>query len=172
MKKILIVVDTQNDFISGNLGFEKGDKVVENILKKVKQYDKQGDEIVFTLDTHDLNYSKTREGKNLPILHCIKGSSGWKVSDSLQPYLTNAKQFEKSTFASIELLHYLKEGNFDEVELVGVVTNICVISNAVMALTALPNAKVIVDSSCVGSGDDQLNDMALQVMKSMHVTVI
>ena len=172
MKKILVVVDTQNDFISGNLGFDKAEQVIDNIVEKVKAYEQKGYEIVFTQDTHNMNYSNTREGKNLPVLHCIKGSLGWKISDKLQPFTKNAKLFEKETFGSLELMEYLKDGNYDEIELVGIVTNICVISNAILALTALPNAKVIVDSSCVGGGDKQLHDMALEVMKSLHVIVI
>ena len=109
MRKVLVVVDMQKDFIDGALGFEGADKIIPGIISKIRDFEGSGDEIVYTLDTHFENYMETQEGKNLPVPHCIKGSDGWGLCNELKPLLEGKKCFEKLTFGSVELAEYLKE---------------------------------------------------------------
>ena len=172
MKKCLIVVDYQNDFVTGSLGFEKAEQLDGRIADKIEKYRNGGWEIVFTFDTHKENYLQTNEGRNLPVEHCIKGTDGHKLyGRTAEMQEESDKCFYKPNFGSAELFEYLRCENFDKVELCGVVTNICVISNAVLAKTALPEAEVLVDSACVASNDDSLNKSALDVMKSLQINV-
>lgn len=172
MKKCLIVVDYQNDFVTGSLGFEKAEQLDDRIADKIVKYRADGWEVVFTFDTHDDNYMHTNEGINLPVEHCIKGTDGHKLYGRTAKMLKESdKCFYKPSFGSAELFEYLRSENFDKVELCGVVTNICVISNAVLAKTALPEAEVSVDTNCVASNDDSLNKSALDVMQSLQINV-
>lgn len=172
MKKCLIVVDYQNDFVSGTLGFPKAITLEPRIAEKIKEYKHCGDDVLFTFDTHDENYLNSAEGKCLPVAHCIKGTVGHELFGDVAKLMeTSDKAFYKSTFGSDELYRYLKSNSYSAVELVGVITNICVISNAILAKTACPETKIIVDSACVASNDDALNCAALAVMESMQITV-
>lgn len=172
MKKCLIVVDYQNDFVTGSLGFEKAEQLDGRIADKIEKYRNDGWEIVFTFDTHEENYLHTNEGRNLPVEHCIKGTDGHKLYGRTAEMLKERdKCFFKPSFGSAELFEYLKSKKFDKVELCGVVTNICVISNAVLSKTALPEAEVSVDSTCIASNDDNLNKSALDVMQSLQINV-
>lgn len=172
MKKCLIVVDYQNDFVTGSLGFKKAEQLDDRIAEKIEKYRSENWEIVFTFDTHEENYLNTNEGRNLPVEHCIKGTDGHKLYGKTANMLKQSdKCFYKPSFGSAELFEYLKAEKFDIVELCGVVTNICVISNAVLAKTALPEAEVSVDSACVASNDDSLNKSALDVMQSLQINV-
>lgn len=172
MKKCLIAVDYQNDFVTGSLGFAKAEQLDGRIADKIEKYRNDGWKIVFTFDTHEENYLQTNEGRNLPVEHCIKGTDGHKLYGRTAEKLKKSdKCFFKPSFGSAELFEYLKGEKFDKVELCGVVTNICVISNAVLAKTALPDAEVLVDSNCVASNDDSLNKSALDVMKSLQINV-
>lgn len=173
MRKCLIVVDYQNDFVTGSLGFEKAEQLDGRIADKIENYRNDSWEIVFTFDTHEEDYLQTNEGRNLPVKHCIKGTDGHKLYGKTAKMLKeNDKCFYKPSFGSAELFEYLKAERFDKVELCGVVTNICVISNAVLAKTALPEAEVSVDSACVASNDDNLNKSALDVMQSLQINVL
>lgn len=173
MKKLLIVVDYQNDFVSGTLGFEKAKQLESRIFEKIEFYKDNQDEVIFTLDTHEADYLSTIEGKKLPITHCIKNSEGWKLYGKIKALCDEkTKCFEKSTFGSDRLFQYLKQNQYESIELIGVVTNICVISNAVIAKTVHPEISVIVDASCVASNDDNLNEKALDVMESFHIEII
>lgn len=172
MKKCLIVVDYQNDFVTGSLGFAKAEQLDGRIADKIAKCRNEGWEIVFTFDTHEENYLQTNEGRNLPVEHCIKGTDGHKLyGRTAEMQKESDKCFYKPSFGSAELFEYLKAERFDKVELCGVVTNICVISNAVLAKTALPEAEVSVDSTCVASNDDNLNKSALDVMQSLQINV-
>lgn len=172
MKKCLIVVDYQNDFVTGSLGFDKAPRLDERIAEKIRAYHLSGDDVLFTLDTHSKDYLLTREGRYLPVVHCVKGSEGHALYG-----LTGAARspgdlcFEKPAFGSGALYEHLKATPYSHIELVGVVTNICVISNAVLAKTAQPETDVSVDASCVASNDDGLNDAALMVMRSMQIDI-
>lgn len=173
MKKILIVVDYQKDFVSGSLGFKKAAELEKSIEDKIVEYKQRGDEVVFTFDTHMDNYLKTQEGKNLPIPHCIKNTEGWNLYGNIARHCnSNTKRFEKVTFGSMELAEYLSRNGYDYVELIGVVSNICVISNAVLAKAALPEAEIVVDASCTASSDDTLNQKAFDVMEGMQIKII
>lgn len=173
MKKILIVVDYQNDFVDGSLGFEKAAEIEKNIANKIELYRKLGDEIIFTLDTHFGDYAQTQEGRLLPVPHCIKGTKGHELYGKVALLKKDEdKVLEKPTFGSWELFEYLKDKEFESIELVGVVSNICVISNAIIAKTALPQTPVIVDASCTASNDDGLNKSALDVMEGLQIKVI
>lgn len=170
MKKILVVVDYQNDFVNGSLGFEGAENLDEKICKKIEEY--KDHEVVHTLDTHNEDYLRTQEGKNLPVVHCIEGTDGHDNYGKTGELLKGTRAFLKPTFGSWELGEYLKNGKYDVVELCGLVSNICVISNAVIAKTALPEAEIIVDKDCTSSFDEKLNDAVLSVMKGLQITVI
>lgn len=169
MKKLLIVVDYQNDFVNGSLGFPLAQKLEDGIAAKIEEY--KNDEIIYTLDTHYKNYADTQEGKNLPVSHCIKGTNGHKLYGKIQKLLEGRRYFEKSTFPSLELGKYLEGKDYDIIELCGLVSNICVISNAVIAKAACPEAQIIVDSTLTASADPELNQKAIDVMKGLQITV-
>lgn len=172
MKKCLVVVDYQNDFVSGSLGFEKAKELDSEIANLIEKYHNNSDDVVFTLDTHYDDYMNTIEGKSLPVPHCIKGTIGHnlygKVSHSVKE---SDLLVEKNTFGSDKLFEYLKNNRYSSIELVGVVTNICVISNAVIAKTAQPETEIIVNKNLVASNDDKLNDEALSVMSSFQIKI-
>lgn len=173
MKRVLVVVDYQNDFVNGSLGFDRAVELESRIAEKIEKYKSNGHEVVFTFDTHDENYLNTQEGKNLPVKHCIKNTDGWNLYGKIYDLFDDtAKGFEKVTFGSMELAEYLGKNGFYSVELVGVVSNICVISNAVLAKAALPEAEITVDASCTASNDETLNEEALDVMEGMQIKVI
>lgn len=172
MKKCLIVVDYQNDFVSGALGFEKARSLEEPIAAKIAEYRSQNAEIIFTFDTHTKNYLETFEGTHLPVEHCIEGTDGHRLYGKVASLVKDGdKCFYKPTFGSAQLFDYLRNGEYESIELCGVVSNICVISNAVLARTAQPEAEIIISSSCTASNDDALNASALEVMKSLQITV-
>ena len=153
--KLLIVVDYQNDFVNGSLGFKKAEELEQRIVQKIKEYDN----VIFTLDTHYDNYFDTLEGKKLPVKHCIKDTDGHKLYGEVSKYLDKAiKVFEKPTFPSLELANYLVGKGYDEVEICGLVSNICVLSNVVMVKAALPNARIIVNKNLTASFDEKDDD--------------
>lgn len=170
MKKLLIIVDYQNDFVDGSLGFEKARTLEDGILNKTKEY--ENDEIIYTLDTHTEDYLSTHEGKSLPVPHCIKGTDGHKLYGKVADALKDKKCFEKNTFPSLELANYLNGKNYDIIELCGLVSNICVLSNAVMAKSACPNAEIIVNSHLTASADNEIHQKALDILRSLFITVI
>ena len=140
MKKLLIVVDYQNDFVDGALGFEGANKLDEVIANKIKDYKKNNYDVIFTFDTHDEDYMQTEEGNNLPVKHCIKGTIGHELYGKVKKCFDKDRDvyFEKPTFPSLELANYLKDKEYEEIELCGLVSNICVLSNVVMVKSALP----------------------------------
>lgn len=173
MKKLLLVVDYQNDFVCGSLGFDGAAELESLIAEKIEEYRKSGGDVAFTFDTHGEDYLNTNEGKSLPVIHCVKNTYGWNLYGKIKNLkLQCDKCFFKSSFGSAELFDYLRANHYDSVELVGVVTNICVISNAVIAKTALPESEIIVDSACTASNDKELFEYALRVMQSMQIKII
>jgi len=173
MKKILIVTDYQNDFIDGSLGFDGADAICPGIVKKIETYRSEGGEVLFTYDTHAENYLTTAEGRSLPVEHCIKNTHGWTLRSEIENVkLDTDKCIYKPSFGSAELMDYLRSGEYELVEFVGLVTNICIISNAIIAKTALPEARVIVDASCVDSFDRPLHEKSLDVMAGLQIEVI
>lgn len=172
MSRCLIVVDYQNDFVSGSLGFPGAELLDSLIAEKIQKYRAEGDAVVFTFDTHDTDYLKTQEGKNLAVPHCITGTEGHglygKTAKSVQD---GDKRFYKQTFGSDELYEYLKSTPFERIELVGLVSNICVISNAILAKTAQPETPITVNAEYTASNDSQLHKAALDVMSGLQISV-
>lgn len=173
MKKCLIVVDYQNDFVSGSLGFPAAAALEQRIVDKIREYRDRGDEVMFTFDTHTKEYLLTREGRNLPVPHCIGGTEGHKLYGQVgQSCDTEDWCFIKYTFGSDALYDFLKQHSYRSIELVGVVTNICVMANAVLAKTAQPETEILVDASCTASNDPALQEKALDVMESLQIEII
>ncbi|AIO18500.1 Isochorismatase family protein [Candidatus Izimaplasma bacterium HR1] len=173
MKKCLIVVDFQNDFIDGTLGFDTASEITENIITKINQYKQEGNDVIYTLDTHKTDYLETEEGKNLPVVHCVEGSKGHQIKDEVKALIKEEdKQFIKYSFPSLELGNYLETKDYEVIELCGLVSNICVVSNAVIAKSALPNAHIIVDNLATKSFDPILHEKAMDVLEGLHVEVL
>lgn len=171
--KALIVVDYQIDFVNGALGFEGAELLEPIIFEKIEKTRKDGGKVIFTLDTHSENYLETAEGRKLPVVHCVDGSEGHKLFGKLADCVQSGDiVIKKPSFGSLELADVLRENKFDEVELCGLVTDICVVSNAVIAKAALPESRVIVDSSACASFDKSAHEAALKVMKSVQIDVL
>ena len=170
--KVLVVVDMQNDFVTGALANPMAEAIIPNIAKKIKQYLKNGDRVIFTRDTHNANYLETPEGKALPVPHCIYGTKGWVVVDELNH--PECKHINKPTFGYKYWEYDLYDGNeeISEVELVGTCTDICVISNAIIFKAQFPELKITVDSSCCAGLTPEKHEAALEVMRSCQINVI
>ena len=169
MKHLLIVVDMQNDFIDGSLGTKEACAIVPAVARKVKTYEERGDEVVFTLDTHFDNYLETAEGKKLPVIHCVKDTPGWQLHKELVE--CPGKRFEKHTFGSTALASYVAAGEYESVELVGLCTDICVISNAMLIKAYAPELAVSVDASCCAGVTPQSHENALSAMKMCQIDI-
>lgn len=173
MSKILIVVDMQNDFISGSLGTKEADAIVENVVRKIKEHDGP---VIATFDTHERNYLETPEGKKLPVPHCIKMTSGWLLDEDVQAALFEKEQYKaitKPTFGSTGMVEYISNKFFKpEIELVGLCTDICVISNALLLKANFPDSEITVDASCCAGVTPEKHQAALEVMKSCQINVI
>lgn len=173
MKKLLLVIDYQKDFVDGALGFPGAETLDGPIAQKIAEYRSGGEDVAFTLDTHGEDYLQTQEGRNLPVPHCLRGTPGWElygqVGKARQP---SDPVMEKPAFPSLELGSWLRERGYEQVELVGLVSYICVISNAVIAKAALPEAQILVDARCTAGPDPQLHQKALDVMENaLQITV-
>ena len=169
MKKLLVVVDLQNDFVSGSLKAEGGEEAAVAVRALIERERAQGSEIVYTKDLHGDNYLKTQEGKRLPVPHCIRGTHGAEFADGI--YLKGAKVFEKETFASIALAEYARRGNYDEILFAGICTDICVVSNALLVKAYCPQARVAVCSSACAGTTRENHLSALNVMKCCQIDI-
>lgn len=167
--KFLIVVDMQVDFITGSLGSKLAEEIVPNVVDKVKKYDGT---VIFTRDTHFADYLKTQEGKKLPVEHCIKDTVGWEVCNELKQYVR--KVVDKLTFGSVDLPNIINEygEEIEEIELCGLCTDICVISNAMILKAAYPEVKIVVDSKCCAGVSVESHNTALDAMKAVQIEVI
>ena len=172
MSKLLVVVDMQVDFVNGALGTVEAQGIVADVVRKVEAEIAAGSTVVFTKDTHLENYLDTQEGKNLPVPHCIKGTAGWELVPELLPFAEGRVVMEKGTFGSTMLAHYTAKNQFDEVELIGLCTDICVISNAMLIKAALPEADLIVDSALCAGVTPQKHEAALETMRSCQIAVL
>ena len=164
--KTLIVIDMQNDFISGSLGTKEAQAIVPNVKKKIEEYKARGDDIIFTRDTHYDDYLETNEGKHLPVKHCIKGTYGWQIADGLD--VEGSSHINKLTFG---WSHWGYCG-FKEVELVGLCTDICVVSNALILKALYPEIKITVDANCCAGVTPESHQAALTTMKMCQINVI
>ena len=173
MKKLLIVVDMQNDFIDGSLGSQEAQAIVPNVIDKINNWD---GEIIVTQDTHYDNYLETREGKYLPVKHCIEGTRGHKVNEcvfgALVKHHSNFAYLNKITFGSTALPEIIRGQNFDYVEIVGLCTDICVVSNAMLLKAHYPELDITVDASCCAGVTPETHKAALTTMKMCQINVI
>ena len=167
--KYLIVVDMQNDFITGSLGSKLAEAIVPNVVEKVKNYEGT---VIFTRDTHFSDFMDTQEGKNLPVKHCIKDTTGWEICNELKPYAN--KVIDKITFGSVDLPDVIKAygEQIEEIELCGLCTDICVISNAMILKATFPEVKIVVDSNCCAGVTEESHQTALNAMKAVQIDVI
>ena len=171
MKKVLIVVDMQNDFVTGALGSTEAQAIVPKVVEKVKNWG--SNYFYFTRDTHYPEYINTLEGKYLPIEHCIEHTDGWQLIDELLPYIEEDSQLiDKETFGYKKWQDYFSVGEEMEFELCGLCTDICVVSNALALRMFFPNAKITVDASCCAGVTPEKHAAALEVMKSCQIEVI
>ena len=173
MNRLLVVVDYQNDFVNGALGFKGAELISHNIAELIKEFRNKGDEVVFTYDTHDEDYLNTVEGKNLPVPHCFKGSDGWQLYPEINALLGDAKVFYKPGFGSKELGDYIANHNYEEIWLCGLVSDICVFSNAIIAkASASPYTKIKVVRNATSSFDLVMQEKAFDVLKHLHIEII
>lgn len=172
MRKILIVVDMQNDFIDGALGTPEAVSIVEPVISKIKSFE---GEVLFTRDTHFDGYLQTQEGSNLPVEHCIKGTYGWQIRDEIDA-LRKTEAIDKVTFGSNTLFELLEDENarekIDEITLIGLCTDICVISNAIGIKAFLPEVKIVVDSACCAGVTPASHQNALEAMKMCQIQIL
>ena len=163
--KTLIVVDMQNDFIDGSLGTKEALALVDNVKAKIKEYKDNGDEVIFTRDTHHDNYMNTNEGHYLPVVHCIENTKGWEIREGL--YFEGAKIIDKPSFG------YTGWGNFkfDEIEIIGLCTDICVVSNALILKALNPEIKISVDPKCCAGVTPDSHNAALETMKMCQIEI-
>ena len=171
MQKILVVVDMQNDFIDGALGTSEAQAIVPLVKEKIEKFDGK---VIFTRDTHFDNYMQTQEGKNLPVPHCIKDTEGWEIRAELEALRTRPA-IDKPTFGSVALGELLVEENMQEpiesITFVGLCTDICVISNAMIAKAFLPEVPLIVDAACCAGVTLQSHRNALEAMKVCQIAI-
>lgn len=185
--RVLVVVDVQNDFVSGSLGSATAQPIIPHMRKRIKDYADGDTLILFTKDTHDENYDKTMEGYHLPVAHCIRGTPGWSLvkdisslADGYSNFLIYSNEeivrsrILKDTFGSVKLGELLKKHEYDitDITFMGFCTDICVISNVLLTKAFLPNTRIIVDASCCAGSTEEKHRAALEVMKSCHIDVI
>ena len=172
MQNILLVIDMQNDFIDGALGTKEAVAIVPAVKAKIENFDGP---VLFTRDTHETCYMETQEGKNLPVPHCIRGTDGWQIRPDIAGLLSRAKIYEKPTFGSMAMaadLKALSEMEEIELELVGLCTDICVVSNALLLKAAMPEVKISVDAACCAGVTPEKHLAALEIMRSCQITVL
>lgn len=173
MRKILIVVDMQNDFIDGALGTPEAEAIVEPVVKLIEGW--PGRDIFATRDTHLSNYPETQEGRRLPVVHCVKGTKGWELESRVAAALKDAELIDKPTFGSVALAQRLKEmAEQEELEitLVGLCTDICVVSNAILIKAYLPEVPVRVIADCCAGVTPKTHEAALETMRMCQIEVI
>ena len=166
--KYLIVVDMQVDFITGSLGSPLATAIVPNVVEKVKNFEGK---VIFTRDTHFDDYMQTQEGKKLPVPHCIKDTAGWQICEELLPYVDTV--VDKVTFGSVELPQVIRDFGqpVDRIELCGLCTDICVISNGMILKAAFPEASISVDASCCAGVSVESHNTALNAMKAVQIDI-
>ena len=173
MKKFLVVVDMQKDFVDGALGSREAVAIVPAVVKKIADFN---GEIFVTYDTHFENYMQTSEGKHLPVPHCIKGTDGWQLNNDVENALSGKKftKVEKNTFGSVDLpklIEQAADGDDFAVELIGLCTDICVVSNALLIKATFPEAPIAVDAGCCAGVTPQAHEAALATMASCQITI-
>ena len=176
-RKFLIVVDLQNDFIDGSLGTKEAQAIVPAVTERIKALKAEGCAVIATLDTHEENYLDTREGRFLPVRHCIRGTDGWRIRREIRQALgDDALLVEKPTFGSVRLPDVVRELSGgkapDQIELLGLCTDICVVSNAMLLKAAFPETDFTVHADCCAGVTPDKHEAALETMRSCQITVI
>lgn len=172
MRKILVVIDMQNDFIDGALGTPEAVSILPAVAAKIQSYPSEN--VFATRDTHTENYLQTQEGTYLPVEHCIKGSEGWRIREELEKLLQSDHIFDKPTFGSTQMAEYFRDLNRQEtieLELVGLCTDICVVSNALLLKAYMPEVRISVDSACCAGVTPDKHAAALETMRSCQILV-
>ena len=175
--KIVVIVDCQNDFITGSLGTPEAQAMIPRLVDKIN-HSSDDTYFIFTKDTHYNNYLKTAEGKKLPIEHCIKNTEGWEIPAELTEHFANSPfTIEKSTFGSYNLAKMIVEiidsnDKVEEIELCGLCTDICVVTNALILKTSFPNCNIVVNSKCCAGTTPEAHEAALVVMRSCQIEVV
>lgn len=176
MHKVLVVVDMQEDFINGSLGTPEARAIVPSVIKKIQEYKSRGDEIVFTRDTHYGNYHTTNEGKHLPTPHCVAGTDGWEIPTNID--VPECEHINKTTFGWTDWRLRHTGGRLcprvwdnSEIEIIGLCTDICVVSNALILKALFPEATISVDASCCAGVHPNTHIAALETMKMCQIDV-
>jgi len=171
MARLLIVIDYQNDFVNGSLGFPKALTIEKYIVSQIEAFQNAKDDVIFTRDIHSKNYLSTIEGQHLPVEHCIEGTPGSEIFGKTRAYSEHHPIFEKDTFGSDKLFEYLRAHAYSEIVLMGIVSNICVLTNAILAKTAQPNTKIVVDTRGSASFDLKLEMEGYDILRNLHIEV-
>lgn len=166
--RVLIIVDMQNDFVSGALGTREAQNIVQAVKEKICEYKSRGDRVIFTRDTHHADYLMTSEGKHLPVEHCVEGTSGWNIVDGLD--VSDSKVINKGTFGYLDWEDEIDNGA--EIEIVGLCTDICVVSNAIILKAMFPEATIKVDSAACAGVNPETHEAALTTMKMCQIEVV
>jgi len=173
MNKVLVVVDMQNDFIDGSLGTAEAVAIVPKVAARIREFDGP---VAYTLDTHPENYLETREGKALPVVHCVRNTQGWELNPEVAAAIKEKRSagIAKPTFGSMELPVLIRRlcPEPDEIELLGLCTDICVISNAMLCRAAFPEITIKVNSSCSAGVTPESHEQALKAMACCHIEII
>jgi len=173
MSKALVVVDMQNDFIDGSLGSAQAKKIVPNVVKLIEEWDGS---ILITKDTHSEDYLDTPEGKKLSVKHCIKGTEGWELNREVQEALNKKEvqkfEYHKQTFGSVEMMDDIGVFGYDELLFVGLCTEICLVSNVLLAKAFFPNAKIEVKADCCAGVTPETHEAALKTMQMCQVDIL
>ena len=173
MTKFLIVIDMQNDFIDGSLGTAEAVAIVDAVKEKIRSY--LPEDVYATMDTHGPDYLETQEGRFLPVTHCVRGTEGWLIRPEIAALIPPENVYEKPTFGCVELMEdlkaYYEEEEDIELELVGLCTDICVVSNALLLKAAMPEVKISVDASCCAGVTPEKHAAALETMRSCQICV-
>ena len=167
--KLLIVVDMQNDFIDGALGTKEAVAIVDNVKKKIETYKTNGDRVIFTRDTHQENYLETSEGKKLPVVHCVEHTEGWQIAEELEDETClhiDKPNFGWTGWAGMDMQ------DIDAIELVGLCTDICVVSNALILKATYPDMSLVVDARCCAGVTPDTHKAALATMKMCQIDVV
>lgn len=174
MRKILVVVDMQNDFIDGALGTKEAENIIPSVIRKIKEYEQEN--VYATRDTHETDYLATQEGKNLPVEHCIRGTKGWEIRKEIAELLKEKKAviIDKPSFGSLELAELLYKENEKEeleIELIGLCTDICVVSNALLLKAKMPETKISADAFCCAGVTVESHLAAIETMKMCQINI-
>lgn len=171
MSKYLIVVDMQNDFIDGSLGTAEAQAIVPAVVARIERARAEGWKVIATMDTHEENYLDTSEGRKLPVRHCIRGSQGWQIADAVKAALGDSAVVEKPTFGSLRLPGMIEPSDDLEIELLGLCTDICVVSNALLLKASFPEANISVNRACCAGVTPEKHNAALETMASCQIDV-